>query len=298
MSLIVIMMSSTMVVMGTGVRQSQERPITVEADSVPAAPQALPPEKLQLDPFPFPSDYPSVAELYSWYDDLVTQCPDLVTKINIGQSWEGRDLWVLELTSDEDTVVAEKPGVLIEANIHAREWSTNVAAAYFMWLMLDSYDTNDTIHWLFNNRRIYVLPMANPDGYIYDGDGVYADRSMWRKNRNDTTPTSAIGVDLNRNWDIEWASGDPDPFSNTYHGEAPFSEYETQAIRDFILANDIESFQCMHSYAGTLLIPWCYTSDDCPHDSWYRGAAAHMTSLTSVWGDPSGHYSYGQPDET
>lgn len=47
-----------------------------------------------------------------------------------------------------------------------------------------------------------------------------------------------VGVDPNRNWGYNWggqgASGDP--CDETYYGPRPFSEPETAAIRNFILA--------------------------------------------------------------
>ncbi|MEF8873612.1 MAG: M14 family zinc carboxypeptidase [Candidatus Thermoplasmatota archaeon] len=249
-----------------------------------------------LEDYPFPQEYPSVDALYNWYDDLAANYSNLVQKHHYGTSWEGRDLWALEITSN-DTQVEEKSSVLIDGGIHAREWSGPQVASYYMWRILDGYDSNETIHWLVNNRRIFVVPMTNPDGYIYDGDGNLGESASWRKNRNDSTPTDAVGVDLNRNWDIAWEQGDDDPTSSTYHGESPFSEYETYQLRDFMIDNDVDSYHNIHSYAGTLLIPNMYTSDPSPHDDWYRGTADHMTSLTSIMGDETQDYSYGQPAE-
>ncbi len=257
----------------------------------------IPNSTIKRSDYPFPDHYPSVQELYDWYDDLIAEYPNLISKTHIGNSWEGRDLWVLEITSDEDVQVDEKPGVLIDGGMHAREWSGPQVASYLMWRLLNEYDTNETIYWLLNNRIIYIMPMQNPDGYIYDGNGVYENRAAWRKNRNDSTPNYAVGVDLNRNWDIAWEDGNTDPSSNQYRGEAPFSEYENWHLRDFMLSRDIQSYQNIHSYHGSLLIPWAYTTDPSPHDEWYRGMAAHMTSLTSRMGDQSWHYAYGQADE-
>ena len=242
--------------------------------------------------YPFHECYPSVDDLYAWYDELAAEYPDLVTKIHIGYSWEGRDLWVLQLTSDEDTQVDYKPGFLVDGLMHAREWSTAQVASYFMWRLVTDYDSDATIHWLLNNRRIYVIPVLNPDGYVFDGDGAEVPGNYWRKNRNDTTPTDAIGVDLNRNWDHYWEWGNDDPGALIYRGEAPFSEYETQYLRDFILDTGIDSYQNLHSAGGMLLFPWGCVSDPSPHDDWYRGMAAHMTSLTSMIGDESSHYPY------
>ncbi len=250
------------------------------------------------DTYPFADHYPTVSEYYHWYDNLTTDYPDLCKKIDVGESWEGRTLWVLKI-SDNVSTDEDEPEAFFDGNIHAREWSTSQATAYFMWRLLSGYDTNDTIHWLVNNREIFVCPMFNPDGYIQDGNGDLGQADHWRKNRNDSTPTSSVGVDLNRNWDINFGGvGSSDnPSSSTYHGEAPFSEYETDNITDWMQSRDLETYHNMHSYAGTLLIPWCYTGDPSPHDTWYREMAEDMVQHTSIQGDPSDHYSYGQANE-
>ncbi|MFW6176443.1 MAG: PKD domain-containing protein [Thermoplasmatota archaeon] len=246
-------------------------------------------------PYPFQNHYPSLSELYNWYDTLEENHPNICNKTKIGESWEGRDLYVMKISDNVNTDESE-PEILIDGGLHAREWSGPQVASYFMWRILNEYDTNDTIHWLVNNREIFVAPMLNPDGYYYDGNGDYSQRSYWRKNRNDSTPTSSVGVDLNRNWDIAWSQGDDDAGSNTYHGEAPHSEYEIRNYTDWILSRDIQSYQNLHSYAGTLLIPWCHKDDNSPHDSWYRSMADDMTSLTTKMGS-NNHYSYGQAGE-
>ncbi len=258
------------------------------------------PQKIEsgIDPgaYPFKQQYLSYQQLDNWSDNLVDENSNITKKIHIGESWEGRDIWAIKV-SDDVKKEQDEPSVLIEANIHAREWSSHQVATYYLWKLVEDYGSNETITWLVNNRQIYVIPMVNPDGYIYDGNGDLSQAENWRKNRNASTPTSSVGVDLNRNWDIAWNEGVDDPTSNTYHGEAPFSEKETDSIRDFILSKDIDSYNDIHSYAGTLLIPWAHTTNSSVHDSWYRDMADDMTSLTSLLGDNSQHYSYGQPDE-
>ena len=262
-------------------------------------------EFLTTDPvrsdYPFPDHYPSVQELYDWYDDLVLEYPDLVTKVNIGTSWAGRDLWVMEITSSEEQV-EDKPEIVIDAAMHAREWSSVQVASYLMWRLLTEYETNETIYWLLNNRVVNIMPMQNPDGYIFDGNGTLGDNGRgneWRKNRNESTPPGGVGVDLNRNWDINWAGGGSsgNPGSDVYHGEAPFSEYENKYLSEFMISRNVQSYQNIHSHHYSLLIPNMYTTAPSPHDTWYRGMASHMTSLTTLHGDPDSHYVYGQPGE-
>lgn len=73
------------------------------------------------------------------------------------------------------------------------------------------------------NLTVYIIPNANPDS-------PYAPSQLaGRQNSN--------GVDLNRNWDCDWvrhAQWRNVKVANL-GGEAPFSESETQVLRDFIL---------------------------------------------------------------
>ncbi|MBS3816961.1 MAG: hypothetical protein KGY76_05300 [Candidatus Thermoplasmatota archaeon] len=294
---VVILFSSTSVlaISGSAPQKAEGTMIAMELPDKPSSEM----ENLSGS-YPFPTEYPSVNELYTWYDDLVNEYPDLVEKHHYGYSWEGRDLWALEITSNEDTVVDEKPAMLLDGGIHAREWSGPQVVSYFTWRILNEYDTNETINWLVNNRKIFVVPQSNPDGYIYDGNGDLSQRNEWRKNRNASVgDDSDVGVDLNRNADIDFggAGARGDPSADTYHGEAPFSENETSSLRDLILDNGVDSYHNIHSHAGTLLIPYMYTNDTSPHDSWYRSTADDMTSFTSKLGDETDTYSYGQPEE-
>lgn len=60
---------------------------------------------------------------------------------------------------------------------------------------------------------------------------------MWRKTRS-ATNGACRGVDPNRNWGHRWGGegASTSPCAETYRGPRPFSEPETSAIRDFILA--------------------------------------------------------------
>ena len=61
---------------------------------------------------------------------------------------------------------------------------------------------------------------------------------MWRKNRAKTTRANCIGVDLNRNYDYKWGGKgtSKSDCSEIYRGTKGFSEPESRAVSDFILA--------------------------------------------------------------
>jgi len=83
---------------------------------------------------------------------------------------------------------------------------------------------------------------------------------LWRKNRHNNGGGS-FGVDLNRNWATGWggegSSGDKN--SDIYRGTVPFSEPETQTMRDFMDGLPrIDGFIDYHSYSQLVLQPWGY----------------------------------------
>ena len=119
---------------------------------------------------------------------------------------------------------------------------------------------------------MYILPVVNPDGLAYieskENIGNYgSDIVLKRKNHRFVseycTPQSQ-GVDLNRNYNVSWADP-PEPLdreqfecSETYRGPYPFSEPETRAMRDFVLAHrdSLKFVVSFHSYGNMLVIPY------------------------------------------
>ena len=69
------------------------------------------------------------------------------------------------------------------------------------------------------------------------------------------------GVDLNRNYGVYWdkpGGNSPDPCAESYRGTHPFSEPETRAIRDFLVAHqdEIKFVYNFHSYGNMYLWPY------------------------------------------
>jgi murein tripeptide amidase MpaA len=47
--------------------------------------------------------------------------PNLVRRISIGKSYEGRDMWMLQITNFQKGEANRKPGFYIDGNIHSNE---------------------------------------------------------------------------------------------------------------------------------------------------------------------------------
>ena len=81
----------------------------------------------------------------------------------------------------------------------------------------------------------YFLPVFNPDGYQF----THEHTRLWRKTRSyHNSLLGCHGTDANRNFGHHWNTGgsSADKCFDTYHGPSAFSEPETAAVRDFLLA--------------------------------------------------------------
>jgi len=139
----------------------------------------------------------------------------------------------------------------------------------------------------------------NEDGYISDLWRITDNWNNWTFitwEGNDTDKDGTFdfvgGVDLNRNYGYEWNatcdSGSDDPNAEDFRGLAPFSEPETQAIRDLAMQNDFKYAVSFHSGAEDILYPWGYASLPTPDDTLFIEAANDMSTLTGAINERSG----------
>ncbi len=212
------------------------------------------------------SAYHNYKETYDYLVQLANDNKDIASLFSIGKTIEGRDIWVLRLNSSaKGQTKSSKPGAIFVGNHHAREHLSNEVPLLFAAYLLDNRQ-NPEIKKYLETLDIYIIPMFNPDGAEYDiSTGKYKwHRKNMRKNSNGT-----IGVDLNRNYDTTWCryGSSTSPGADTYCGTAPFSEPESAAMRDFILARkNIKTLQSYHSYGGMMLYPWGGSYDPVPNE--------------------------------
>ncbi|UCD16702.1 MAG: immune inhibitor A [Candidatus Zixiibacteriota bacterium] len=205
--------------------------------------------------------YKTLAEIDSSVLSIINDHPGLVSeKLVIGQSLEGRDIWAIKI-SDNPAVDEDEPEVLYTAAIHAREVITPEILLHFMDYLTNNYETDPDVRLLVDNRELWFVPIVNPDGYAYNETVAPEGGGLWRKNRRDNGDGSH-GVDLNRNFGYMWGYDDigssPNSENETYRGTGPFSEPETQALRDFISSQDFIIAVHFHSFSDLILWPYGY----------------------------------------
>jgi len=224
---------------------------------------------------------------YRTFDEIETELFEMwedfnhivAEPISIGESIEGRPIWAVKISDnpEEDEDEAE---ILFTAATHAREVITPEVLFGIMYTLIEGYDNDEEIIRLVDERQSWFITCVNPDGYFFNGEDEPDGGGLWRKNRRENDDGS-IGVDLNRNWAFEWGrdNGGSSPRGRdpTYRGEAPFSEPETQSLREFINAHEFTISLNFHGYGNLALIPYGYDYVHCPDRSLFTAIAQKIT---------------------
>ncbi|HLE96587.1 MAG TPA: M14 family metallopeptidase [Candidatus Thermoplasmatota archaeon] len=187
--------------------------------------------------------------------------PDFVETNVIGFSREERPIRQLVVTNEARATGRDggpKPAPLIDAGHHANELAGIEQALYVVEYLLENRG-HPEIASMLDTLEIHVVPLVNPDGYVRQTRG------------------NALGVNLNRNYDIDW--GNPLGASNPVMGRlaetagrpvpsviivgencgsAPFSEPEASAMRDLMASLDgrLAFYLTMHTPTNGFVGPW------------------------------------------
>ena len=93
---------------------------------------------------------------------LADDNPGLCRVESIGKSYEGRKIWLMELTNAETGPAAEKPAFWVAGNTHAGEVTGSMAALYLIETLLEGYGSDERITNLLDRQAFYVLPRLSP----------------------------------------------------------------------------------------------------------------------------------------
>ncbi len=210
--------------------------------------------------------YYTFTEIEAQLDKFYINFPELVSsKVSIGETLEGRNIWMIKI-SDNPNIDENEPEMLYTGLHHSREPMSYMNLFYFMDWLTDNYGTDPEATALVNSRELYFIPAINPDGLVYNQQIAPNGGGMQRKNMRETCLSSVDGVDLNRNYSYMWGLDDsgssPDGCNETYRGLLPFSEPETQAVKNFVDSHDFQIALNYHSYSNLLIYPLGYTYDN------------------------------------
>eukprot|EP00026_Physarum_polycephalum_P010042 Phypoly_transcript_10190.p1 GENE.Phypoly_transcript_10190~~Phypoly_transcript_10190.p1 ORF type:complete len:419 (+),score=48.89 Phypoly_transcript_10190:36-1259(+) len=255
------------------------------------------------------ASYHTFDEFATYLTNLTVTFPTLSKKSTIGQSIQGRNIDAYVFTS---AASGAKKKVVWTGLQHAREWISPHTVVYLVTQLVTLYNSNPAVKRYLDNIEFHVIPIVNPDGYVYTWGGSSA--RLWRKNRRQNSGGS-YGVDLNRNWDDHWGGegSSGSQTSDTYRGTTPFSEPETKAVSAYIFSNKpFAGYIDFHSYGQLVLRPYGWTKTLPPdsavqkqvgdgistairsvHGKVYTSEPAHQLYFTSGTADDWGYSQAG-----
>ncbi len=229
-------------------------------------------------------DYHTYAETIAEMTSYVASHSSIAKLDTIGVSLEGRLILGVKISDNVGAGEAE-PQILVVGCHHARELMSVELPLFLMRRLLDGYGVDPLLTSLVDSREIWIVPIVNPDGYVYvqNNSGGQSD-NWWRKNRR-PNGDGTFGVDLNRNYDYKWGwdeiGSSSTPSSDVYRGSGPFSEPETRAVRDFMAAHAFHISASFHSYGQLFLYPWGYAALNTPDHGVFRAfgdSVAHQNA--------------------
>src|ERR687891_319985 len=110
-------------------------------------------------------------DAYLRYDELTQalhalaeEHPRFCKVESIGKSYEGREIWLAELTNAETGPAETKPAFWVDGNTHAGEVTGSMAALYLIEHLLEKHGSEDLPTRLLDEQAFYVLPRLSPDG--------------------------------------------------------------------------------------------------------------------------------------
>lgn len=213
-----------------------------------------------------PQNLPAIVDPFREYtyeqmcadlEALRTRYPKLISVSSIGTSVEGREIPVFTLGTG-------KREVLICATMHAREFVCTNFVMYMAEQYCMSYEKDErfaglSYRKLFDNTRLVIVPMLNPDGVNIAQKGLAGAKdpqklqSMILENTMKSGfyawKANANGVDLNRNWPYFWGEDRKikAPASANYNGTGPCTEPEIIAMKNLIDSTPYYLFGSLHT---------------------------------------------------
>lgn len=183
---------------------------------------------------------------------IAAMYPSITKLSEIGQSVEGRNLYAL-------TVGTGKKQILLDAAFHGREhMTTNVLMemidAYVLHYVNGTKMNGYNVNKLLQKVSIVFVPMVNPDGVtLAQGGNMKTDRAKLIAMNDGSTnfdrwKANANGVDLNRQFDVNWhLIKTTKPSFKGYKGTAVYTEPEAVAMKRLIDKGDYLAYVSYHS---------------------------------------------------
>ena len=257
---------------------------------------------------------------------LADTYPDRVKPVTLPETtYEGRTIDGVEIAGNVQRPEDGRPVFFIVGVHHAREWPAGEIPLEFAHYLANGYGSDRHVTELLDQVRVVIVPILNKDGFNasreasktyslrdqcneiagYDNCGDFetvegvplgGNAAYRRKNCHGLVFPVGVpcelqnGVDPNRNYGEGWGGigATMNPYGQTYRGDGPWSEPETQAVHEYTQTRQVTNLITVHNVAALVLRPPGRRSDglapDEPRLRELGDAMADATGYTSQYG--------------
>jgi len=169
----------------------------------------------------------------------------------IGRSVQNREIEAYTYGGGSTSAIKK---LLFVGGIHGGyEWNSVLLAYELMDYLKENLDTIPA------NLEVTVIPSANPDGVfrVVGKEGRFSLADVPTGGDQSVGRFNAHGVDLNRNFDCNWSPTGVWKGKSVGTGSVAFSEPESKALRNYILANRPDAVVMYHSAADAVYASQC-----------------------------------------
>ena len=189
-------------------------------------------------------EFHSYSQMYNNFIAMAAANPNIAEIVVLGTSVQGRDIFALRISgniSEEE----EEPEIGFWGCIHGNECGAAEMPYMYAEYLLENYGVIPQVTAYVDNNEIWCLPVTNPDGRV------------------NGTRNNANNVDLNRDLGYNW-----DGWGSSWY---PFSQPETQALRELCLDNNFTLSIMYHCSGNEFYYPWGFFQPSAPdYDVLYR----------------------------
>ena len=235
-------------------------------------------------------------DIYHTYDEVIDSLlvlesiyPNVMDVFEIGVSQQDSlPIYAVKL-SDNVQIKEDEARLLFIGQVHAEE-NIGVELVLDMVTELVSQWYISPTRYYFELSEMFFVPSFNPEGMnvVLPPVPTIEQDASFRKNKRDNVGDGLFrfqlgvgfdssGVDINRNFGLNWIHGDTLwqggslELYDYYRGPAPFSESETQAIRDLTEENNFCLAIIFHqsrtgNVSENVIYPWEWEPGKTPPD--------------------------------
>lgn len=109
------------------------------------------------------ANYHNYKEITAYVKGAAKQFPNLVHLYAIGKSYQGREIWALEISNRKNKDPQHKPALYVDGGTHGDEIFGTEVCLFAIDHLVKNYGKDKKITSLLDARTFYIVPVVNPD---------------------------------------------------------------------------------------------------------------------------------------